>query len=104
MVGNENRLEAPAGRWAEFLEVIRLPVAEGWPQLFRAYRLILRWLVDPATLGLSDYLLLSRARTLIGEVERDLQFAGIPVNDGEVTRDFERFVQDLLRDVLSVDL
>jgi hypothetical protein len=107
MVGNENRFEAPAGRWAEFLGVTRLPVAEGWPQLFRAYRLILRWLVDPATLGLSDYLLLSRARTLIGEVERDLQSAGIPVNDGEPTRDFasfERFVQDLLRDVLAVDL
>jgi DNA-binding transcriptional ArsR family regulator len=105
MVGNENRYEASA-RWAEFLEVDRPPGSEDWPQLFRAYRLVLRWLVDRTTQGLSDYLLLSSARTLIEEVERDLLFAGVPVSAGESTRDLaslERFVRGLLRSRLSVD-
>jgi hypothetical protein len=100
MVGNENRFEAPIGRWTEFLGVSRLPGSQNWPQLFRVYRQILRWLVDPATPNLSDYLLLSRARTLIEEVERDLLFAGIPVSAGDSTRDFasfEQFVRDLAK-------
>jgi DNA-binding transcriptional ArsR family regulator len=105
MVGNENRYETSA-RWGEFLEVDRPPGSEDWPQLFRAYRLVLRWLVDRTTQGLSDYLLLSRARTLIEEVQRDLLFAGVPVSAGESTRDlasFGRFVRGLLRSRLSVD-
>ena len=99
VVGNENRYEVGA-RWAEFLGVERLPASEDWPQLFRAYRLVLRWLVDRTTQGLNDYLLLSGARTLIEEVERDLLFAGVPVSAGDSTRDFasfERFVRGLLR-------
>jgi hypothetical protein len=105
-IGNENRIEA-SDRWARFLGASRLPGSRNWPQLFRAYRRVLRWLVDPATLGLSDYLLLSGARTLIERVEPDLLFAGIPVSAGDATRDyrsFEAFVQGLLRDLLSVDL
>ena len=106
MIGNENRFKA-VGPWAEFLEVARPPLSEDWPQLFRAYRQVLRWLVDSTTQGLSEYLLLSRARTLIEEVEGDLLFAGFSVSAGEVARDFasfEQFVLDLLRNLLSVDL
>lgn len=36
MVGNENRYEA-GSRWAQFLEVDRLPGSKDWPQLFHAY-------------------------------------------------------------------
>jgi hypothetical protein len=97
-LGNENQFEAPRERWSEFLDVAPLPRSEDWPQFFRAYRLILRWLVDPATQGLSDYLLLSSARTLLEEVRPDLLFAGIPVNPEDSTSDFasfERFVLSL---------
>jgi hypothetical protein len=105
MVGNENRYETNA-RWAEFLGVPRPPRSEDWPQLFRAYRMILRWLFDRTTQGLSDYLLLSKARTLIEEAERDLLFAGVPVNAGDATRDFasfESFVREVVRNFSSVD-
>jgi hypothetical protein len=105
-LGNENRF-ALSARWAEFLGGDRTPGTEDWPQLFRAYRRILRWLFNRTTQGLSDYLLLSGARTLIEEINRDLRFAGIPVNANESTRDlaaFEGFVRALLRDALSVEV
>ncbi len=103
---NENRFEASA-RWPDFLGVDRLPGSRDWPQLFRAYRLILRWLFNRTTQGLSDYLLLSGARTLLEEVESDLRFAGVNVNVGEASRDlesFESFVRSLFRNVLAVDV
>ncbi len=81
-VGNEQRFSAPRDRWARFLEVDQLPRHEDWPQLFAAYRKVLRWLADPAHDGLSDYMLSSEARTLAEEVRPDLQFAGIAINDG----------------------
>lgn len=105
-VGHENRFEAPRERWAEFLGVERLPGSRDWPQLFRAYSRILWWLDDPGNQELSDYMLSSRARTLVEEVERDLLFAGIPVGTGGVAQDlpsFERFVRGLISNVLSVD-
>jgi hypothetical protein len=109
MSGNENRYAA-TGRWAKFLGADRLPRSEAWPQLFHAYRLILRWLFDRTTQGLSDYLLLSRARTLVEEIERDLSFAGVTVDAGDSTRDlasFERLIRActfLSGGGLSVDL
>jgi hypothetical protein len=98
VVGNENRFEAPRDRWTEFLQVDRLPESLDWPQLFQTCRVVLRWLTDPANQDLSEYMLLSRARTLIEEVESDLLFAGVPVNAGDSTRDlssFEQFVRSL---------
>ncbi len=98
VVGNENRF-VPTGSWGMFLEVDRLPGTKDWPQLFRAYRVVLRWLFNRTTQGLSDYLLLSGARTLIEEVDADLRFAGFPVSAQEATRDlpsFEGFIKDLL--------
>lgn len=105
MVGNENRYMTNA-RWAKFLGGDRPPGTEDWPQLFRAFRLVLRWLFNRTTQGLSDYLLLSSARTLIEEVEPDLLFAGVPVNQADSTRDLpalEDFIRGLLRGCLSVD-
>jgi len=106
VVGNEYRYKANA-RWGEFLAIDRPPGTQDWPQLFRAYRLVLRWLFNRTTQGLSDYLLLSGARTLIEEIERDLLFAGVGVNAQESTRDlpaFEGFIRGFLRDSLSVEL
>lgn len=98
-VGNEKRHTMPRQRWAHFLRSDPLPGSRDWPQLFRAYRLVLRWLFDRTTQGLSDYLLLSSARTLIEEIEPDLLFAGVPVNAGDSTRDLaalESFIRGLL--------
>lgn len=53
-VGNEQRFDIPLDRWAEFLELDDLPLHQDWPQLFAAYRKILRWLADPAHEGLTD--------------------------------------------------
>jgi hypothetical protein len=102
VVGNENRFEA-GGRWGVFLGVEHLPGSKDWPQLFRVLRQIVRWLVDPANQDLSDYLLLSKARTLIDETERDLRFAGISVSAGDSTRDLPSF-ESFVRGFLSVAL
>lgn len=79
-VGNEQRFSIPLDRWAQLLELDDLPLHEDWPQLFAAYRKILRWLADPAHEELSDYMLSSEARTLKEEVHPDLQFAGIAID------------------------
>jgi hypothetical protein len=103
MVGNENRYETNR-RWTKFLDIVP-PGSKDWPQLFRALRLVHRWLFDRTTQGLSDYLLLSKARTLVEEIERDLLYAGIPVSAGDVTRDFasfESFIREVVRNFSSV--
>lgn len=79
-VGNEQRFSAPRDRWAQFLELDELPLHEDWPQLFAAYRKILRWLADPAHHELTEYMLSSEARTLAEDVRPDLQFAGIAID------------------------
>jgi hypothetical protein len=79
-VGNEQRFSAPRDRWAHFLELDELPLHEDWPQLFAAYRKILRWLADPAHHELTEYILSSEARTLAEDVRPDLQFAGIAID------------------------
>jgi len=96
VVGNEQRSSAPRDRWAQFLALDELPLHEDWPQLFAAYRKILRWLADPAHEDLSDYMLSSEARTLSEEVRPDLQFAGIPINDAPSGSPYlESFLQQL---------
>jgi len=79
-LGNEQRFEAPRERWARFLDLEELPQHEDWPQLFTAYRLVLRWLANPANQDLSEYMLSSEARTLAEEVTPYLHFAGVPTN------------------------
>lgn len=79
-VGNEQRFSIPLDRWAQFLELDDLPLHRDWPQLFAAYRKILRWLADPAHAAQTDYMLSSDARTLAEEVRPDLQFAGIAID------------------------
>ena len=98
-IGNENLFEA-SPRWPYFLDTDPLPELRDWPQLFRGFRRLLRWLVDPANQDLSDYLLLSSARTLLEEIQLD-QPSGVPTRDLPA---LEGFIRGFLRDSLSVDL
>jgi hypothetical protein len=87
---------SPLDRWAHLLEVDDLPLHEDWPQLFAAYRKILRWLADPTHEALSDYMLSSEVRTLAEEVRPDLQFAGIRIDDPlDGSPYLERFLEQL---------
>lgn len=79
-LGNEQRFSAPRERWLGFLDLKELPSHEDWPQLFAAYRLLLRWLADPANEELSEYMLASEARQVLEAAGEDLRFAGAPVN------------------------
>lgn len=90
MVGNENRFAAPREQWARFLglELEELPQHESWPQLFRIWRVVLRWLGDPANEDLGDYMLVSAIRTLLESVESDLLLGGFPIGLGDPDRDF----------------
>lgn len=96
-VGNEQRFSAPRDRWSQFLTLNDLPRHEDWPQIFAAYRKVLRWLTDPAHEDLSDYMLSSEARTLAEEVTPDLQFAGVAIDSQPNDSAYlERFIQQLL--------
>jgi hypothetical protein len=96
-VGNEQRFSAPRDRWSRFLAIDNLPRHEDWPQVFAAYRKVLRWLADPAHEDLSDYMLSSEARTLAEEVTPDLQFAGVPIDSQRDDSAYlERFTHQLL--------
>lgn len=96
-VGNEQRFSAPRDRWSRFLTLDDLPRHEDWPQVFTAYRKVLRWLADPTHENLTDYMLSSEARTLAEEVNPELQFAGVAI-DGQHDDSayLERFIRQLL--------
>ncbi|MDQ2629945.1 MAG: hypothetical protein M3Y75_03070 [Actinomycetota bacterium] len=81
-LGNEQRFQAPRQLWADFLGLEEFPVHRDWPQLFTAYRRLLRWAVANETAGLSPYMLASEARTLAEELSDDLRFAGVPFDAG----------------------
>jgi hypothetical protein len=98
-MGNVQRFEASRESWARFLGLDRLPQHVDWPQLFAAYRKVLRWLADPAHQSLSEYMLASEARSLVEEVTPDLRFAGIAVDPGGQSTEpayLERFMDRLL--------
>jgi hypothetical protein len=78
VLGNEQRFRAPRQRWAEFLELEEFPSHRDWPQLFAAYRRLLRWVVAHEAAGLSPYMLASEARTLAEGLSNELRFAGVP--------------------------
>jgi len=100
-VGNEQRFEASRESWARFLGLDRLPQHVDWPQIFAAYRKILRWLADPANQDLSDYMLASEARTLVEEVAPDLRFAGIDSGASGKVEDSSYF-EDIAKSFLEL--
>jgi hypothetical protein len=66
--------------WAALLglgSAPHLPIHYDWIPAYRALTEILRWLQDPGLDDLSPYLRASRARTLVTDIEADLQYARI---------------------------
>jgi hypothetical protein len=100
-LGNERRFQAPRQRWAAFLELEELPLHRDWPQLFAAYRRLLRWVVAQESAAPSAYMLASEARTLAEELNDDLRFAGIPFDvSGPPGEDYWEVIADRLLDVV----
>ncbi|HTT94843.1 MAG TPA: hypothetical protein VMF55_09230 [Solirubrobacterales bacterium] len=104
--GRYIRFNMPRPRWAGFLQIDPLPKSIDWPRVSSAARRILRWLADRDNQELSEYMLLSSARTMLEAVADDLVLAGAYFKAEEETRDlptFEKFVGGLCRNLLSVD-
>lgn len=81
-ISNERQYAIHHTAWAALLglpTVSALPLYFDWIASYRALVGIVRWLQQPAIGELSDYLLASRARTLVEELSSDLQRAGVPV-------------------------
>jgi hypothetical protein len=81
-LGNEHRYNINVLGWNQVLGLTEetWPTHRDWPQLLRALRRLSRWLDDPRLEQLTPYMLASEARELLGEIEADLNFAGVPVS------------------------
>lgn len=82
--GNERHFIAYRDKWATLLEASpsgrQIPLFVSWVHLFPAALEVLAWLDDEAQAKDSDYLISSRARSLIQRVTRDMEIAGIDVS------------------------
>ncbi|MGC1165933.1 MAG: hypothetical protein WA862_07490 [Solirubrobacterales bacterium] len=99
-LGNEQRFALPREHWLTLLELPQAPQHVDWPQLFRAQRVLLRWLRKRDGEELSDYMLASEARALLERIAPDLHFVGIPValtgpSGADYWPHFVKFVEDL---------
>lgn len=85
--------------WAQLLglDERELPSHRDWIQILGPLRLILRWLRDPRTGDLSEYLRASEARKLHERVSPDLRFAGVTTGNGAAkgTAYWDEFVQSV---------
>jgi len=79
-LGNEQRFDVPRERWLHLLDLERFPANRDWPQLFRAIRVLLRWLRNSEREELSDYMRASKSRALVEGISPDLLHAGVPVD------------------------
>lgn len=84
VVGGEQSYRTERDRWGALLKESHesWPRHVDWPQLLGASLRILRWLDDPATESLSDYMRASEARNLTERIAGDLRYAGIMVETG----------------------
>lgn len=80
-LGNERRYNLNLLGWSDLLGLKQetWPIHRDWLQLLRALRRLSRWLADPRLDDLTPYMLASEARDLVGEIEADLNVAGIPI-------------------------
>ena len=90
--------------WARLLRIEEagFPRHQDWIQTLGPLRLLLRWLYDEHTENLSDYMLASEARVLLGKLESDLRFAGFVVGGQTTTGvdywdEFIRTIEGVLR-------
>lgn len=79
-VGGTTRLMIDRAAWAAFLGTSpkALPLHRDWPQLSASFRLLVRWLRTSDSYA-SPYLRASAARSLWGEIEPRLRFAGVHI-------------------------
>jgi hypothetical protein len=79
-VSDERHYSADDDHWAALLHLGAardIPFHYDWIPAYRALTALLRWLQDPALDDLSPYLLASRARTFVADIEADLRYAGV---------------------------
>lgn len=94
--GGDRFYSADLERWGAFLELERIPSHRDWPELFAAFRLLVRWLRRPDLEELSPYLRASEARQLMQRIEPDLRYAGVRVSDAGTGADYwETFVENV---------
>jgi len=86
-IGSEQFFSVRRADWSQLLglDEAELPTHREWIQILGSLRLLLRWLRDPRTEELSDYMRSSEARQLYERLAPDLRFAGIPTGDGTAT-------------------
>jgi hypothetical protein len=79
--GNERRFTAYRERWAQLLDLPRpgMPSFVSWVHLLPAALQISTWLDAKAATAESEYLIASQARSLMNRLTRDLEAAGIDV-------------------------
>jgi hypothetical protein len=103
--GNERQFTADREKWAALLrhgEAASMPSFVSWVHLLPAMLQILLWLDDQAGTTDSDYLVASRARSLMDRLARDLQLAGVefpgdrPVHGADYLPVFEEANDSLL--------
>lgn len=90
--GREQRYSLERESWMRLLEIDpgELPAQRDWPQLFRGVVRVLRWLTAEGLDDLSDYLLGSRALTLLDESREDFEQAGMHVARGAAEDAWQR--------------
>lgn len=81
--GNERHFTAYRDRWALLLDLAGpgLPSFVSWVHLLPAALQIIMWLDEKAGTAESDYLIASQARSLMNRLTRDLETAGIDVQN-----------------------
>jgi hypothetical protein len=104
--GNERRFLAHRDKWATLLEVgpsgTSIPSFVSWVHLLPAALEIIAWLDNEAETKDSEYLVASRARSLMEHVSRNLEMAGIdfppnrPVHGTAYLSAFAEAVESLL--------
>jgi hypothetical protein len=104
---NERRYYLNRALWGEFLgfQQNNWPTYRDWPRLLRSLQQLSRWLHDPAIDELTPYMLSSKARSLMQQLEPDLAAAGIPYGTAAPQGEhyWESFVDGVERAVAALE-
>lgn len=101
--GSEQRYSIDRESWMRLLEIDpgELPSQRDWPQLLSGVVKVSRWLMADDLDDLSEYLLGSRALTLLDEVRSDFEQAGMSVG-GASAADAWNYLEGLVDQALRV--
>lgn len=102
--GTDHRFRIDYSDWARLLSLDpgELPTHRDWPQLFKALRLILRWLDDPALPTQTDYIQSSRMMDLLGIVGDDLRYAGVVARRSTTVADAWNEFEELVSGAIAI--